>query len=178
MDHLVEAASAQDTDALLALERSVFVVSDGKLSRRAFTYHTRTTNLLLVTRPAPNSPEISGYILVFVRKYSARIYSLATAQAYRHQGVASALLSACFNVLASRGISHVTLELRESNQQAKALYASLGFTIGRIQPNYYGDGETAICMRRAVLASSDATASSTSKLLLVNSTANHNDKCR
>lgn len=152
MDNFVEPANKYDLSALLALERSAFVVADGKLSRRAFTYHMDSANLLLVARPEPASPVISGYILVFVRKQSARIYSLATAPEFRQRGIAKSLLSACFSTLKTRGISSVTLELRESNQHAKALYAAFGFATWRTRPSYYGDGEAAVCMRCAVNA--------------------------
>lgn len=162
--HFVEPARPQDTRALLALEHSVFLASDGKLTRRAFSYHMGNTNLLLVARPESYSPEISGYILVFVRKHSARVYSLATSQAFRQQGVAKALLGACFTVLKSRGISHVTLEVRTSNQQAKALYATFGFTVSGTKHNYYGDGEAAVCMRSTVCAPADTATKSPNAL--------------
>lgn len=149
MNHFVESAKQSDINALLALEQRIFVPADGKLSRRAFSYHLGTQNLLLVARPESESSVISGYILVFVRKRSARIYSLASAPEFRQQGVAKALLNACFVALRVREIGLVTLEVRASNRQAKALYLSLGFTAWRTRANYYGDGETAICMQCA-----------------------------
>ena len=148
----VRRAKRSDIPALLAIEQSTFVEADGKLSRRAFRYHIASPNLLLVSTSGPDSALISGYILVFIRKKSARIYSLATAIEHRQSGVAKALLSACLESVSELGIAEVKLELRASNTVARSLYQSFGFEAKKTRQGYYGDGETALIMSKNVEA--------------------------
>jgi len=44
----------------------------------------------------------------------------------------------------------VTLEVRERNTPAIALYRGLGFSVAGRRPRYYGDGEDALIMTRPV----------------------------
>lgn len=146
--HTVREARRTDVPSLLKLEQNIFVQADGMLSRRAFVYHIRSSNLVLVATPKSNLPAISGYILVLIRSKTARIYSLATAQEYRHQGVAKTLIAASLKHVSSLGVAKVTLELRSGNTAAQRLYESYGFELKKVREGYYGDGEAALFMTR------------------------------
>ena len=55
----------------------------------------------------------------------------------RRRGIAEALVNALCKALKERGSVSLTLEVRASNDPAKALYDKLGFeSVGR-RPNYY-----------------------------------------
>ncbi len=153
--HSVRMAELTDIPKLLLIEHSAFVESDGKLSRRAFRYHIASSNLFLVATPLGGAQEISGYILVFLRKKSARIYSLATAAEYGQQGVAKSLLAASLKSLSGKSVTRINLELRVSNTAARMLYDSFGFELSRVRQGYYGDGEPALCMTRNIIAPQD-----------------------
>ena len=70
------------------------------------------------------------------------ILNLAVARTFRRQGVARALLSALPG-------SNAFLEVRESNQRARALYRNAGFIEAGIRFGYYSHpAESGIVMRR------------------------------
>jgi ribosomal protein S18 acetylase RimI-like enzyme len=79
-----------------------------------------------------------------------RLYSLVVAGDQRGRGVGRALLRSCLKQLLLRGAYAVVLEVRCDNAAALALYRIEGFqTTGRIE-GYYGDGRSALRMRRRV----------------------------
>ncbi len=67
----------------------------------------------------------------------------------RLQGVGQLLVTALVDALKSRGVGSLTLEVRVSNERAKAMYKKLGFgEVGR-RPKYYFDPrEDALILRK------------------------------
>ncbi len=67
----------------------------------------------------------------------AEITNVATTEAYRGRGFAKAVMGELFRVAHERGCKSMSLEVRESNSAAIALYRGLGFeNLGR-RPNFY-----------------------------------------
>ena len=67
----------------------------------------------------------------------AEITNVATTAQYRGRGIAKALMCELFRVAHERGCVSMSLEVRESNAAAIALYDGLGFeNLGR-RPNFY-----------------------------------------
>ncbi|UCC69664.1 MAG: GNAT family N-acetyltransferase, partial [Armatimonadota bacterium] len=63
------------------------------------------------------------------------------------RGVGSRLLSKLIEIAKRRPVAKVTLEVREANHIARALYRKFGFEQTGILPRYYGDtGETGVVM--------------------------------
>ncbi len=139
-------AEVQDIDSLLALEKRVFIAADGLLSKRSFRYHLGSKNILLVARQNCPTKPVIGYLLVFVRTQSARLYSLAIHPDFQRHGVARSLYTHASAILKSKNIHKLSLELRPSNTAAFKFYQSLGFEKKTTRPNYYGDGENALCL--------------------------------
>ncbi|MEM3736942.1 MAG: ribosomal protein S18-alanine N-acetyltransferase [Candidatus Bathyarchaeia archaeon] len=77
---------------------------------------------------------------------SAHMVSVAVDPEHRGQGVAKQLIESLLAVLKRRGVTHVQLEVRESNLAAQTLYKSLGFKYRDRVKNYYEDGEDAFTM--------------------------------
>ena len=75
-----------------------------------------------------------GYWQVFDE---AHITNVAVAESWRRQGVAREILAAMEREYPVRGILYATLEVRVSNQAARALYVQNGFTEAGIRPKYY-----------------------------------------
>ena len=147
MPYSISEAQVSDIKALEELERHVFIPSDGLLSKRAFRYHIqKKKNVLLVAREDTLPNKLLGYILVLIRKKSARIYSLAVNPDCRKQGVGRALIQASINKVVEQGITMIRLELRKGNTSALKLYESLGFVGSSVRPDYYEQGEDALVM--------------------------------
>ena len=68
---------------------------------------------------------------------------------YRRKGIAKALVSALVEQLKQRESHCLTLEVRLSNEPARALYASLGFVqIGRRPGYYHNPKEDGLILRK------------------------------
>ena len=68
---------------------------------------------------------------------------------YRNQGVAKNLIQTLMDTLSGQGSHSLMLEVRQSNEPAKNLYASLGFETVRIRKNYYRNPkENALILRK------------------------------
>ncbi|MCU1242230.1 MAG: rimI [Candidatus Acidoferrum typicum] len=79
----------------------------------------------------------------------AEILNIAVYCDFRRKGVASTLLLAALDNFRRSAITRVFLELRESNQPARALYERHGFVPAGIRKSYYRDPtEHALCMQK------------------------------
>lgn len=65
------------------------------------------------------------------------INSLAVAPPLRRQGVGSELMRGVLVKAREEGATKATLEVRRSNEPARALYERLGFEVEAIRPDYY-----------------------------------------
>ena len=80
---------------------------------------------------------VAGYVGSQTVLGETDMMNLAISPEYRRKGIAKALVSALVEQLKQRESHCLTLEVRLSNEPARALYASLGFVqIGR-RPGYY-----------------------------------------
>ena len=83
--------------------------------------------------------EIAGYIGVQEICGEAYITNVAVFENYRKQGIGRTLLKAACKGAEGRKCEFITLEVRESNSSAIALYESEDFEIAGIRKNFYSD---------------------------------------
>lgn len=77
----------------------------------------------------------------------AHIVTLAVQEEYRRHGLGRRLMHELLEEARRRGVTEVTLEVRERNAPAQALYQSLGFrTVARRRHYYSDNGEDALVM--------------------------------
>lgn len=67
----------------------------------------------------------------------AQIINVATNLVHRGKGLASEVLKFVFDECKKRNIISISLEVRESNESAIALYNSLGFSVAGLRKNFY-----------------------------------------
>ena len=147
MSYLITDARLDDIKALVELEQLVFIPSDGMLNKRSFRYHIqKRKNLLLLAKSEELPCQLMGYILVFLHKHSARIYSLAISPEHQRRGIGRELIKASIERVQDKGIMKISLELRKDNSTAFHLYESLGFIATGFRPDYYQCGDDAIVM--------------------------------
>lgn len=76
----------------------------------------------------------------------AHIMTIAVTPSRRREGLGTRVMLALCDAALERGARHLTLEVRETNDAATALYERFGFaSVGR-RPRYYQDKEDAIIM--------------------------------
>jgi ribosomal-protein-alanine N-acetyltransferase len=147
----VTIAGPGDLDAIIALEHRCFSVHDRFARatwRRLLGRSARAgTSITLVVR---EGAAVVGTINALLRSTSAaaRIYSLAVDPATQGRGLARRLFHALMQRLPRR-IDAVTLEVREANAAARALYHRLGMAPARQLPGHYPDGGHGVRYRAA-----------------------------
>ena len=92
---------------------------------------------------------VAGYIGSQTVMDETDMMNVAVHPDFRRKGVAEALVNGLVDALKEKGSHCLTLEVRASNEPAKALYEKLGFIqIGR-RPNYYRNPrEDALILRK------------------------------
>lgn len=94
---------------------------------------------------------LAGYVVAFSVGEDGEILNLAVAASFRGQGLAGQMLDATLIELARRGVRAAFLEVRQSNDAARGLYASRSFAeIGRRRGYYRRPVEDAIVLRRVL----------------------------
>lgn len=90
-----------------------------------------------------------GYLtLNLVEKKAGRVIDLVVDDAFRRQGVASALLIAAQDWLKSNGIYRITLEMQTKNQAAISLAELAGFVFSGYMDGFFGNREIAFFYSR------------------------------
>jgi [ribosomal protein S18]-alanine N-acetyltransferase len=102
-----------------------------------------------VLRLAREAGEIRGFLLAWRAADELHLTDLGVTAAARRRGIARALVGALCAEGRRLGSRVVLLEVRESNEAARALYGALGFEELDRRKRYYSDsGEDAVVMQR------------------------------
>ena len=96
---------------------------------------------------AESDERVLGYVGMMYVLDEGYISNVAVDPECRRMGIADALITELINRANSLELSFVTLEVRESNEPAKALYNKHGFSEVGVRKNYYSfPTENAILM--------------------------------
>ena len=110
---------------------------------------TELENPLALWIVADDDGKVLGYVGSQTVMDETDMMNLAVAPQFRRQGVGEALVNALTASLKELGSRCLTLEVRDSNEAARALYGKLGFTeIGRRRGYYRDPREDALIMRK------------------------------
>ncbi len=107
------------------------------------------TNPLSLWLVAVENGAVAGYVGSQSVMGEADMMNIAVLPVQRRKGVAKGLVDALVAALAAKEVHSLSLEVRASNEPAKALYEKLGFSqVGR-RPNYYRNPrEDALILRK------------------------------
>ena len=98
---------------------------------------------------ALESDVVIGYVGSQTVLGETDMMNIAVHPDYRNQGVAKNLIQTLMDTLSGQGSHSLMLEVRQSNEPAKNLYASLGFETVGIRKNYYRNPkENALILRK------------------------------
>lgn len=90
---------------------------------------------------------IIGYAGMWVLFDEAHMTNIAVLEPYRRQGNGEKLMLSMMDSALTLGASMMTLEVREHNEKAQAMYQKLDFFQNGYRPRYYDDsGEGALIM--------------------------------
>jgi len=108
-------------------------------------------------RVAEREGSVLGYLLAVLVVDEAHLGNLAVHPSERRSGVGQMLLDDLMETARKRGIHRVTLEVRESNQNARKFYYDNEFIDVAMRKNYYRNPvEDAIVMLRSLREGSSA----------------------
>lgn len=139
-------ASVEHLSGIEVLERDNFC--EEAFSRKQIKYLLKSPNSVAIVATADGS--LVGYIIGMHRRVSntCHICTLCLHVDFRHRNIASRLLSELEKACILKGVSHLTLEVREDNLPALRLYKKSGFIESERVAGYYSDGSTAIKMEK------------------------------
>lgn len=83
--------------------------------------------------------QILGYVDLWIMYEQAQISTIGVRRDKQSQGFGQQLLSYAMKIAEQSGVEVMSLEVRQSNQHAIALYQKNGFQIQSIRKNYYQD---------------------------------------
>jgi len=107
--------------------------------------------VLRVLRPSLDEP-VCAFANYWHIGDELQLMNVATLPEMQRRGHGSALLADLIQIARERAAKLVTLEVRRSNDAARALYASYGFSELGVRQRYYSDnGEDALVMHLELL---------------------------
>ena len=151
---VVRPATSADIDAVAAIERASFSDPWSAPAFAALLGRPEVRFLVAAAGPAPPAATevvggpVLGYVVAWFVVGEGEVANIAVHPESRGQGVGARLLD---DVLRSASLADVTdlfLEVRESNEPARALYTSRGFQqVGRRRNYYRSPREDALLLR-------------------------------
>jgi ribosomal-protein-alanine N-acetyltransferase len=140
----IEPALRSDLPLIAELEKAAF--SDPWSPTSFESVMDEPAAYMAVARAA--TERILGYVVAWFAADEGEIANLAVREPTRRQGIGASLLDATLIEGRRRGALNMYLEVRESNDAARRLYASRGFLeIGRRRGYYRRPAEDAIVLR-------------------------------
>lgn len=106
-------------------------------------------NELALWLVAVENDSVAGYVGSQTVMDETDMMNVAVAPEHRRQGIAEKLVTELVEALKKRGSRCLTLEVRASNEPAKALYRKLDFAEAGVRKNYYRNPrEDALILRK------------------------------
>ncbi len=138
----IETMTAAHLDGVCRLEQMCFA---HPWSRQSLEAELDNDHSLFYA--ATENGAVLGYIGMSYVLDEGYIYNVAVDEAARNKGVGSALIQTLVNHCKRESFAFLTLEVRESNAEARSLYGKFGFVKVGERKNYYSDPcENAVLM--------------------------------
>ena len=146
----IKPINPDDFQILEKIDKSIFplksqqtIFSKTQISQNIICY---VAHALLNAETKPSFRPV-GYINLLFANNESEILSFAVAKNYRGYGIGKGLIALTLKKLIAADCQAVFLEVRQSNETAKAIYTKFGFSKIGVRPDYYSDNhEDAISM--------------------------------
>ena len=139
----IEIMTADHVAQVAALEAICF---QDPWSEKSVT--SELTNPLSLWLVALDGERVAGYVGSQSVMGESDMMNVAVHPNYRRQGIAEKLCLALVAALKEKGNHSLMLEVRASNEPAKALYEKLGFSQVGLRKNYYRNPREDACILR------------------------------
>lgn len=120
-----------DLDAVVQIEQTVYT---HPWTRGNFSDSVRAGYTCWTCR---HGADLAGYAIVTVAAGEAHLLNLSVAPEYQRRGIGSSLLQEVLRAAREQMARHVFLEVRPSNDAARAIYARFGFRRIALRCGYY-----------------------------------------
>jgi [ribosomal protein S18]-alanine N-acetyltransferase len=146
-------AGEADLDAVAALESASFTNPWTRDMLARELERSDVTRVYVLRLPGRR---VAAFCACWIVYDELHINTIAVDTALRRRGLAAALMTHVMREAARAGARRATLEVRRSNEAARALYERLGFSVTAIRPRYYSQpDEDALILWRERLGSGD-----------------------
>jgi ribosomal-protein-alanine N-acetyltransferase len=138
---------AEDIDAVMVLEHASFSEPwPRSLYEREITNDRYSRYLIVEPATSTDLPSLLAQGGYWLMGEEAHIVTIAVDPAWRGHRLGKWLLLTLMAEARERGAQMVTLEVRPSNQSARALYERVGFVQTGYRKRYYPNGEDALIL--------------------------------
>ena len=121
-----------DVGAIVMLEKATF--SDAWTAKSIQDTYNQPQAFIMA---AELEEKLAGYCIVYFVLDEGEIARIAVDNCFRRQGVGRKILEQVEYTCKEKGITRLMLDVRESNESARAFYKSLGFDEDGIRKNFY-----------------------------------------
>lgn len=129
---------------VVKIEKSSFSDAWPESAFRNLMIQSRTSWVALVGK------DVAGYLVTQWVLDEIHILNIAVADKFRRKGLAAAMMEFLINSGKKRNSRDIYLEVRTSNEAARALYDRFGFEPLGKRKSYYADGEDAMVLHKRI----------------------------
>lgn len=143
-EYMIRKMTGRDLEEIMQIELESFSLPWSRQS-----YENELSNQYATYMVADCEGDVAAYGGIWVVADEAHITNVAVASQHRRQGMGTRVLQALVNAARQKRASRIFLEVRISNDAARALYSGQGFKSTGMRPKYYSDNdEDAVIMMR------------------------------
>ncbi len=158
MSTCIRRAAPSDLPAIMALEKRAATAAHWSIEQYNLLFAAAASRrIALVIAEQPENQErleneetsghspgsLPGFVIARSVDQEWEIENIAIDDSARRRGLGSRLLGALLEMARTQGARRVSLEVRESNSAARALYRKCGLVESGRRPRYYRDPEDA-----------------------------------
>ncbi|MGE5596003.1 MAG: ribosomal protein S18-alanine N-acetyltransferase [Hyphomicrobiales bacterium] len=144
---LVRTMEPRDVPSVTAIERASFDAGWPPTAfERELTRNAMARYVVLEAAGLDGERELLGFAGSWLQLDEAHVVTVAVRPEHRRRSYGRLLLFALLDLTEREGMHVATLEVRVSNESARALYREFGFYEVGERKRYYSDGEDALIM--------------------------------
>lgn len=133
----------RDVPSVLAVEQEAFATGWPPTAFQRELTHNQMARYVVLSE----GDELVGFAGLWLMVDEAHVVTIAVAPRVRHRGYGRLLVHALIELAQREGMAAATLEVRVSNDAARALYREYGFHEVGVRKRYYSDNkEDAVIM--------------------------------